>query len=119
VVSATTSLNFFKMQEDGELEDLCGDLRTDTEKAIRSLIGTHEDFSITSLSAQGDINAFISQGSTKRRAFLSRFLGLDVFDKMADLANKDLNGLKAQLKNYPDKNWDELKRSSMQNLHLR
>jgi len=110
VVSATTSLNFFKMQEDGELEDLCGDLRTDTEKAIRSLIGTHEDFSITSLSAQGDINAFISQGSTKRRAFLSRFLGLDVFDKMADLANKDLNGLKAQLKNYPDKNWDELKK---------
>lgn len=110
VVSATTSLNFFKMQEDGELEDLCGDLRTDTEKVIRSLIGTHEDFSITSLSAQGDINAFISQGSTKRRAFLSRFLGLDVFDKMADLAGKDLNGFKSQLKNYPEKNWDELKK---------
>jgi len=110
IVSATTSLNFFKMQEDGELEDLCGDLRTDTEKVIRSLIGTHEDFSITSLSAQGDINAFISQGSTKRRSFLSRFLGLDVFDKMADLAGKDLNGFKSQLKNYPDKNWDELKK---------
>jgi len=110
ITSATTSLNFFKMQDDGELEDLCGDLRTDTEKAIRSLIGTHEDFSITSLSAQGDINAFISQGSTKRRSFLSRFLGLDVFDKMADLANKDLNGFKAQLKNFPDRNWDELKK---------
>jgi len=110
ITSATTSLNFFKMQDDGELEDLCGDLRTDTEKVIRSLIGTHEDFSITSLSAQGDINAFISQGSTKRRSFLSRFLGLDVFDKMADLANKDLNGFKAQLKNFPDRNWDELKK---------
>jgi DNA repair exonuclease SbcCD ATPase subunit/DNA repair exonuclease SbcCD nuclease subunit len=109
ITSATTSLNFFKMKDDSELEDLCGDLRTDTEKAIRSLIGTHEDFSITSLSAQGDINAFISQGSAKRRSFLSRFLGLDVFDKMADLANKDLSGFKAQLKNFPDRNWDELK----------
>ena len=109
ITSATTSLNFFKMQEDGDLVDLCGDLRTDTEKVIRSLIGTHEDFSITSLSAQGDINAFISQGSTKRRAFLSRFLGLDVFDKMADLANKDLNSFKSQLRNYPDRNWEELK----------
>lgn len=108
VETAATSLNFFKMKEDGELEDLCGDLRTDTEKIIRSLIGTHEDFSITSLSSQGDINSFISQGSTRRRAFLSRFLGLDVFDKMSDLANKDLNSLKSQLKNYPDKNWDEL-----------
>ena len=97
------------MKDDSELEDLCGDLRTDTEKAIRSLIGTHEDFSITSLSAQGDINAFISQGSAKRRSFLSRFLGLDVFDKMADLANKDLSGFKAQLKNFPDRSWDELK----------
>lgn len=109
VVSATTALNFYKMSDGGELEDLCGDLRTDTEKIIRSLIGSHEDFSITSLSAQGDVNAFISQGSTKRRAFLSKFLGLDIFDKMAELASKDLSVFKSQLKNYPDKNWKELK----------
>jgi len=109
VVSATTSLNFYKMQEDGELEDLCGDQRIDTEKTIRSLIGSHEDFSVTALSAQGDINAFISQGSTRRRAYLSRFLGLDIFDKMFDMSSKDLNGFRAQLKNYPERNWDELK----------
>ena len=116
VVNATTSLNFFRAQEDGELEDLCGDLRTDTEKSIRSLIGTHEDFSITSLSAQGDINSFISQGSTKRRAYLSKFLGLDIFDKMSDLANKDLNSFKSQLKNYPDRNWDELKKQAQDSI---
>jgi len=109
VVSATTSLNFYKMQEGGELEDLCGDQRIDTEKTIRSLIGSHEDFSVTALSAQGDINAFISQGSTRRRAYLSRFLGLDIFDKMFDMSSKDLNGFRAQLKNYPERNWDELK----------
>ena len=109
VVSATTSLNFYRMQDDGELEDLCGDQRIDTEKTIRSLIGSHEDFSVTSLSAQGDINAFISQGSTKRRAFLSKFLGLDIFDKMCDMSSKDLNGFKSQLKNYPERNWEEVK----------
>lgn len=109
VVNATTSLNFYRMQEDGELEDLCGDQRIDTEKTIRSLIGTHEDFSVTALSAQGDINAFISQGATRRRAFLSRFLGLDIFDKMSEMSSKDLSGFKAQLKNYPERNWDELK----------
>lgn len=118
VVNATTSLNFFRAQEDGELEDLCGDLRTDTEKSIRSLIGTHEDFSITSLSAQGDINSFISQGSTKRRAYLSKFLGLDIFDKMSDLANKDLNSFKSQLKNYPDRNWDELKKQAQDSIDV-
>lgn len=109
VTNATTSLNFYRMQEDGELEDLCGDQRNDTEKSIRSLIGTHEDFSVTSLSAQGDINAFISQGATRRRAFLSRFLGLDIFDRMFEMSSKDLSGFKAQLRNYPERNWDEIK----------
>jgi hypothetical protein len=76
VTNASTSLNFYRMRDDGELDDLCDDLRTGTEKAIRNLIGTSEDFSLTALSAQGDINAFIYQGSTRRRATLSRFLSL-------------------------------------------
>lgn len=109
VVNASTALNFFRMRDDGEVDDLCDDIRTGTEKVIRNLIGSSEDFSLTSLSAQGDINAFIYQGSTKRRASLSRFLGLDIFDKMCDLSSKDLSTYKAQLKNFPEKNWDELK----------
>lgn len=108
ITNATTSLNFFRMRDDGEVDDLCDDARTGTEKIIRNLIGTSEDFSLTSLSAQGDINAFIYQGSTRRRASISRFLGLDIFDKMYDLSSKDLNSFKSQLKNFPDKNWDEL-----------
>ena len=111
VVNASTSLNFYRMRDDGEVDDLCDDLRTGTEKAIRGLVGTHEDFSLTALSAQGDINAFISQGSTKRRASLSRFLGLEIFDKMFEMASKDLNVFKGQLKNFPERNWDELKTS--------
>jgi len=109
IVNASTSLNFFRMRDDGDVDDLCDDIRTGTEKAIRNLIGSSEDFSLTSLSAQGDINAFIHQGSTKRRASLSRFLGLDIFDKMCDLSSKDLSTYKAQLKNFPEKNWGELK----------
>jgi len=106
VVSASTALNLFRMREDGELDDLCGEQRNDTEKTIRSLIGSPEDFLMTSLSAQGEANPFMSQGSTKRRAVLSRFLDLDIFDKMYDAANKDLNGLKSQLKNFPERDWD-------------
>jgi len=94
------------MREDGELDELNGEQRNDTEKTIRSLVGTSEDFLLTSLSAQGEVNQFISQGSTKRRAILSRFLDLDIFDKMHELANKEASGLKYQLKNYPDKDWN-------------
>ena len=104
-VHATTALNVFKINDAGEAEDLVGEQRTDTEKVIRSLIGSHEDFMMTSLSAQGEVNQFIQQGSTRRRQLLSRFLDLDVFDKMYDLASKDVNVVKSQLRLYADKDW--------------
>jgi len=106
IINATTSLNVFRVKDDGDADDLCGEQRNDTEKVIRNLIGNQEDFMMTSLSAQGETNQFISQGSTKRRAVLSRFLDLDIFDKLFELSNKDLASLKSQLKNYVDRDWD-------------
>jgi len=105
VLNASTALNVFKIREDGEAEDLAGEQRADTEKVIRALIGSQEDFMMTSLAAQGETNQFISQGSTRRRAVLSRFLDLDIFDKMHELSNKELASYKSQLKNYPDRDW--------------
>lgn len=117
VVSASTSLNLFRMKEDAEeMEDLCGEQRTDTEKTIRNLLGISEDFLITTLSAQGDTNNFLLQGSTKRRAILSKFLDLDVFDKMHDLASKEVSSVKSQLKNFPDRNWEELRIQNEQSI---
>ena len=115
ITSAATSLNLFKMVND-EVIDLCGEQRTDTEKLIKKLIGTPEDFTMTALSAQGETNLFISQGSAKRRSLLSRFLDLDIFDKMHDYANKDVAAYKAQLKNYPDRDWSSLHLESEQNI---
>lgn len=105
IINASTALNVFRIKDDGEAEDLAGEQRTDTEKVIRNLIGSQEDFMMTSLAAQGEVNQFISQGSTKRRAILSRFLDLDIFDKMYELSNKELNVYKLQLKNLPEKDW--------------
>lgn len=110
-VHATTALNVFKINDSGEAEDLVGEQRTDTEKVIRSLIGNHEDFMMTSLSAQGEVNQFIQQGSTRRRQLLSRFLDLDIFDRMYDLASKDVNVVKAQLRLYTDKDWNSITES--------
>jgi len=116
-VSASTSLNLFRMAKGSdEMEDLCGEQRSDTEKTIRALIGNADDFLITSLSAQGETNAFLSQGSTKRRAILTKFLDLDIFDRMHELAAKEVTSVKSQLKNFPDRNWDELKQQNESSL---
>ena len=110
IVSASTSLNLFRMKDDAEeMEDLCGEQRNDTEKSIRSLLGSQDDFLMTSLSAQGETNMFLMQGSTKRRSILTRFLDLDIFDKMYELASKEVFSVKSQLKNFPERNWQEVR----------
>lgn len=116
IVSAPTSLNLYKMKEDGDAEDLCGEQRIDTDKVLKSLFGQPEDFMMTSLSAQGEINQFIEQGSTKRRAILAKFLDLDVFDRLHDSASKEVTGYKAQLKNFPDRDWSTEERNNKNSL---
>lgn len=103
-VNASTALNVFRM-EDGEAVDLAGEQRNDTEKVIRKLIGSADDFLLTSLSAQDEIKLFISQGSTRRRQILARFLDLDIFDRMYDMAKNDLNATKAVMRSLPDRDW--------------
>jgi DNA repair exonuclease SbcCD ATPase subunit/DNA repair exonuclease SbcCD nuclease subunit len=116
VVNAATALNLYRIDSKGEAHDLAGEQRNDTEKAVRRLIGNPDDFLMTSLSAQGEINQFIQHGSSKRRTILSKFLDLDVFEKMYDLANKDLGVSKAQLKILPDRDWKALELSNKNGL---
>lgn len=108
IITASTKLNLFRMRDSGEMDDLCGEQRNDTEKSLRALFGSAEDFLMTSLSAQGETNQFLSLGSSKRRSILTKFLDLDIFDKMNDIASKEVAGLKSQLKNYPDRDWKDL-----------
>lgn len=97
---APTHLNVHKVEKDGSLTDLVGEDRKDTERVVKRLIGTVDDYTLTSLSPQGSVSQFIEQGSTRRLAHMSRFMDLDIFGKMYDLANKDANVIKSQLKSY-------------------
>ena len=90
-----TQLNFFK----GEDTDLSDEQRRETEKVLRRLIGTSEDFLMTSLASQGQINTFISEKATARKSILSKFLDLDIFEKMYDLVREDISPIKSSIKN--------------------
>lgn len=97
LLTANTSLTF--KQLDGDGVDLTGDLRPDTEKNIRKVLGAHEDFVVTSGSVQDDVGRFLREGPSQRKAILSRFLGIDVFEKLYALLNSELSEVKSKLKN--------------------
>tara|TARA_B100000700_G_scaffold331830_1_gene470074 strand:+ start:3646 stop:6777 length:3132 start_codon:yes stop_codon:yes gene_type:complete len=104
--TTVTHLNLYEVDEDGSiLKDLSGEQRRETEESIRKLIGTSDEFMMTSFAAQGNMNAFISKGSTERKRILSNFLGLDVFDSLHSLVKEEATGIKVMLKRLQVKDW--------------
>jgi len=104
---ATTHLNIFECDDEGHTtKDLTSEQRRLTEKTLRSHVGILEDFLLTSLASQGDINRFVSQGSSARKSILAKFLRLDVLDKLYDQIKIELLVSKAALKKIPEKQFD-------------
>ena len=105
--SAVTTLNFQKVDSEGNvIQDLNGEQRTQTEKVVRKMLGSADDFLLTSLATQGNMNAFINQGSSHRKYVLSKFLDLDIFEKMSTLVKYDSSEIKGKLSSYPERDWN-------------
>lgn len=107
VVSAVTHLNVHEIDDHGNIiQDVSGEQRRDTDNLLTSMIGDKSDFFLTSFATQGEINAFIKEKSTSRKAILSNFLDLSVFDSLHELINKDAAVIKSRLSKIPERNWD-------------
>lgn len=106
---AITHVNFGEWDSDANLPLTSGELnglaRVDTDKLIRSYIGTCEDFLMTTFASQGALNRFIDAGSAQRKQLLSRFLGLDIFDVMHERAKKAHLVISSKLRNVPEESW--------------
>jgi DNA repair exonuclease SbcCD ATPase subunit len=83
-----TDVDFYVV-EDGEMTSLNGQSRPETEKAIRRVLGSFEDFCLTSFSPQSSIvglpggGDIISCKETDRKKILYRVLDLDLFERKA------------------------------------
>ena len=93
ILDTTTSMN--------------GTSRLQTDAAIRKSLGTVEDFLLTSMASQLDSLQFIKEGSTRRKEILAKFLDLEVFEKKYKYAKEDSAELKALIKRYENKSFDE------------
>ena len=107
-VWAPTHLNFYRVDKDNnELDDLTEEQRRETEKIIRGLIGNSDDFLMTSLASQGEINNFIKEKASSRKQILTNFLDLEVFDKLYEEVRKDAQEVKFKFKSLGENNWIE------------
>ena len=92
-------VNFYKIDGDNKI-CLNGEDRRDTNFAIRSYVGTYEDFILTTLSVQNQNSLFIDTGQSDRKDLLSQFIGLTIFDRLFNLASDEIKEIAGALKNF-------------------
>jgi hypothetical protein len=72
-----TDLSFDKRLKNGDLQNLKGEQRRETEVFIKNTIGNVDDFLATILTTSGNIEDLLDSKPTARGQLLSRFLGLE------------------------------------------
>ena len=104
-----TNLSIYRIDDAGSvIEDKTEEQRRESEKILRSMIGTVEEFQMTGLASQGEMNVFIKEKATARKNILSSFLDMSVFESMNDYAKKQTSDLRAELKRFtPDTSWNK------------
>lgn len=88
-------VNFYKLDDKDNKVSLNSEARRSTNEIIRDYLGDYDDFVLTTLALQGNHASFVDMGQTDRKELLSQFIGLNIFDSLAEKANdkvKELNG---------------------------
>ena len=107
-VEAKTDIDFSMRDEVvGENISLNGLSRNDTDRNIRKMFGTIDDFLFTSMASQLGSLMFISEGSTRRKEILAKFLDLEMFERKFKLAKDDVSDLRGMLKRLEGTEFDE------------
>ena len=106
-VEAKTDVEFYSTDLLGEVTMHTGETRNDTDKNIRKVFGTLDDFLLTSMASQLGSLSFVNEGSTKRKEILAKFLDLEVFERKFRLAKEDSQETRALLNRLEGKEYQK------------
>ena len=96
----------------GEEKELNGLSRLDTDKNIRKIFGTIDDFLMTSMASQLGSLSYINEGSTKRKEILAKFLDLEIFENKFRKAKEDATDMRGVLRRSEDREFEnEIKKA--------
>lgn len=91
--SASTTSQFFV-----EGSSKAGEQRSETDKEIREWFGNQNDFFMTAVSTQDDLQKFIKEGSTSRKSLLTRYIDIDFFETISEKIKSDIKAFDMSLK---------------------
>ena len=112
------NVDFYLIDESGERVSLNGDQRRTTQKNIQKVIGSFDEFILTTMSSQNNSTVFIDKTQKERKELLSQFMGLTIFDRLYTQAAEDIKEVDTLLKNFKRADYDTELASITQDLSL-
>ena len=114
--NVTNRLEFYKIKSDGEIENLTGEQRRETEEFISRAIGSEEDFLSTILTTGYNLEEMIESKPTARGLILTKFLGLEILKEKEEICksiqsewskklisnNHNINDLETEIVSFDD-----------------
>jgi len=102
-------VRFYMIDEAGEEVDLSGAARFNsqygggTNEEIKKVLGTFDDFILTSLSLQTNGMNFLDKKQSERKKILSTFMDIEVFEQLETIAKSDSNEERIMLRQFQKK----------------
>ena len=109
-ISASTSL---KLTSVNNLFDETEEQRRETEKVLKKLIGSSEDFLYTSFASQGEMNTFVKEKNSARKSILSKFLNIQIYEELYKQSREEYFILKSRLNSKKEKDWVGLTKTAI------
>ena len=100
------NVNFWMIDDKGQTISLNGDQRRTTNYNINQVVGTYEDFILSTLSTQNNFTVFIDKTQKERKELLSQFMGLKIFDRLWVQASEDIRDVNALLTDFKKSDYD-------------
>ena len=93
-------VNFWMIDDGGDIISLNGDQRRTTNYNINRVIGTYDDFILSTLSTQNNFTVFIDKTQKERKELLATFMGTDIFDTLYQSANDKISETQTLLRDF-------------------
>ena len=100
------NVEFWMLDDAGDIVSLNGDQRRTTNYAIKRVIGSYEDFVLTALSLQNNSTVFIDKTQKERKDLLAQFMGMGIFDRLYTSANDNISDITALLRDFNKTDYD-------------
>ena len=93
-----TDLFFYKMMPSGDIINLEGEQRRETDDLIKKTIGNYDDFLTTIITTSDNIEGLIDTKPTERGKLLSKFIGIEAIETKEKIAKEMYSSWNRNLK---------------------